>query len=241
LKKIASTIKIINFIVKNKITHFGEIYRLISFNHFIHKTKIDFSNQNILDVGFNKGRYRWFFNEVVNTKNYIGVEIDKKFLNVYPNTFFHNFEKIKLNKKFNLIFCSHILEHVENDSNFLSNIKESLDNNGHLIIRVPIPSSNRIYLRKYNSKLNNHPEHFRDGYKPKEIRKLLSKAGLKVADIYISMGKIGLFVHTIFEYFRDNQLRYQRVFQLPYIILSIIDIYLSNNENGSDLLIIAQN
>ena len=70
-------VKVLRFIVKMKIFHFGEIYRLISFHYFCIIHEIDISGFRVLDVGFNKGVFRWYFNDVLKCSNYSGVEIDK--------------------------------------------------------------------------------------------------------------------------------------------------------------------
>jgi hypothetical protein len=74
-----------------KVFHFDEIYRLISFHNFCIKQEIDISGLRVLEVGFNKGVFRWYFNDVLKCSNYSGTEIDKNFLNIYPNTIYHNF------------------------------------------------------------------------------------------------------------------------------------------------------
>ena len=161
--------------------HFGEIYRLISFHYFCITQEINVPGLRVLDVGFNKGVYRWYFNDILKCSNYSGVEIDKKFLNIYPNTFYHNFEKNKLNKNYDFIYCSHVLEHINNDSDFLINMAHSLNNeNGKILLRVPMPTDEKVYFRKYNSKRHQDDEHERDGYTLTELNGLLSNAGLKV-------------------------------------------------------------
>ena len=172
--------------------------------------------------------------------NYSGVEIDKKFLNIYPNTFYHNFEKNKLNKYYDFIFCSHVLEHINNDSDFLINMVHSLNNeNGKILLRVPMPTDEKVYFRKYNSKRHQDDEHERDGYTLTELNGLLSNVGLTVEKYYFCMGGLSLAIHTFFEILRDYQIRFQRVFQIPYIIFSIIDIYFLNTKSSSDLLVLA--
>lgn len=232
-------IKILFFILKIRLTHFGEIYRLISLEYFIKINKIDLKNLSILDVGFNKGLFRWYFNTLHGCTKYVGIEVDQRFLGKYPNTFFHDFESNKYTEKYDLIFCSHVLEHVENDYKFLNNLVHSLDiNNGLLLLRVPKPTSKRIYFRVYNSKRHNHMEHHRDGYKTSDINTLFSKVGLKVEKYYYSMNSIGIALHTLFEIFRDYQFRFQRILQLPYFFFSIIDIYLLNKSSSSDLIVL---
>ena len=158
-----------------KIFHFGEIYRLISFHHFCIKQKIDVSGLRILDVGFNKGVFRWYFNDVLKCSNYSGIEIDKNYLNIFPNTFYHNFEKNKLNKYYDLIFCSHVLEHINNDYKFLKNMIHSIDNeNGKLLLRVPTPTDKKSYFRVFNSKIHDDEEHMRDGYNLNDLNGLLN-------------------------------------------------------------------
>ena len=77
-----SLTKVVLFILKKRMVHFGEIYRLISFHYFCIKQEIDISGLRVLDVGFNKGVFRWYFNDVLKCSNYSGVEIDKIFLNI---------------------------------------------------------------------------------------------------------------------------------------------------------------
>ncbi len=233
-------IKVLLFILKNKITHFGEIYRLISFHSFFSKQKINIKELRVLDIGFNKGVYRWYFLDFLGCSQYSGVEIDKLYLNIYPDTFYHNFEENKLKTNYDLIFCSHVLEHVKNDFNFLKNVIQSLDGeNGKLFLRVPMPTDDNIYFRALNSTHHDHEEHERDGYTKSELKLLLSNFGLKVEKYFFSMGSLGLRVHTIFEILRDYQIRFQRILQIPYILLSLIEIYFFKNTSSADVLILA--
>lgn len=232
--------KIIHYVFKNKITHFGEIYRLISFDYFIKFIKLDVKNASILDVGFNKGLFNWYFIEVLGCSNYTGIEIDNRYLDIYPNTYYHNFEKNILHKDFDLIFCSHVLEHVKNDYQFLKNMVQSLKNgSGKLLLRVPTPTDKKIYFRAFNSKSHQDNEHVRDGYTPSELKILSSKVGLKVEKYFFNMGSLSLAMHTLFEIFRDYQIRFQRIFQIPYIFFSMMDMYLINKTSSSDLLVLA--
>ena len=88
-----NTVKLLLFIIKSKIIHFGEIYRLISFHYFFSRQKIDTTGLRVLDIGFNRGVYRWYFINFLGCSNYSGIEIDNKYLGIYPDTFFHNFEQ----------------------------------------------------------------------------------------------------------------------------------------------------
>ena len=220
--------------------HFGEIYRLISFDLFINNLGLKLDHKNILDIGFNKGIYRWYFLNKFSSVQYSGVEIDDNYLGLFNNTTFHNFEENRLDQIFDFIFCSHVLEHINNDYNFLNNVKNSLEGqSGRLVIRVPIPTDNHIYFRKYNSRYHEHDEHARNGYFQSDIEKLLKKAGYDIKNSFTYMGSLGLAVHTFFELVRDHGLRLQRILQIPYIIISLIDLYIFDKKVPSDLIVLA--
>ncbi len=233
-------IRILLFILKNKIIHFGEIYRLISFHIFFSKQKINIKELRVLDIGFNKGVYRWYFLDFLGCSHYTGVEIDKLYLGIYPDTFYHNFEENKLQTNYDLIFCSHVLEHVKNDFNFIKNVIHSLNGeNGKLFLRVPMPTNDNIYFRAFNSKHHNHEEHERDGYRLSELRILLRDSRMKVDKYFLNMGSLAMRIHTFFEILRDHQIRFQRILQIPYFFFSLIEIYFIKNTSNSDVLVVA--
>nr|MCS5622566.1 hypothetical protein [Candidatus Neomarinimicrobiota bacterium] len=76
-------------------------------------------------------------------------------------------------------------------------------------------------------------------YTISSLKILFSKVGLKAEKYYCCMGGLSLAIHTLFEIIRDYQIKFQRVFQIPYICFSMIDIYLLNNTSKSDLLLLA--
>ena len=116
----------------------------------------------------------------------------------------------------------------------------SLDNeNGKFLLRVPIPTDKKSYFRAFNSKVHDDDEHERDGYTISSLKILFSRVGLKAEKYFCSMGSLSLATHTLFEIIRNYQIRFHRVLQIPYIFLSVIDIYLLNNTSKSDLLVLA--
>lgn len=107
---------------------------------FIQK-KINFITiRNCLDIGSNRGDFvKWL------RKNYPHIKItavepdislidyEIKALEIIPE----KFESINLNKKYDFIYCSHTLEHVNCLPAFLEKCYESLNENGYLFIDVP--------------------------------------------------------------------------------------------------------
>jgi len=102
-----------------------------------------------------------------------------------------------------------------------------------------MPTDEKNYFRKFNLKHHQDDEHERDGYTLFELNGLLTNVGLKLEKYNFYMGGLSLAIHTFFEILRDYQVRFQRIFQIPYIIFSIIDIYFLNTKSSSDLLVLA--
>ena len=134
-----------------------------------------------------------------------------------------------------------MLEHINDDKKFLKNITNSLKNNdSKLLIRVPTPTDENIFLRRFNSNHHEHHEHERDGYTLSEMKKLLNESELLLESYYLSCGSVGMFTHTFFEILRDRETRFQRILQIPYILLTLIDIVFQNEKKSSDLLVIVK-
>ena len=62
-----------------------------------------------------------------------------------------NDKNFKFNKKFDLITCYHVIEHIKSPINFINNIHKMLNNDGHIIIGTPDFDSAmaRLYKNKY--------------------------------------------------------------------------------------------
>jgi 2-polyprenyl-3-methyl-5-hydroxy-6-metoxy-1,4-benzoquinol methylase len=92
----------------------------------------------------------------------------------------HNIEWIEadlnrpppLNRKFELVICSEVIEHVENPRNLLRYLKELISEGGHLIVTTPNQMSVRSVLSLL---LYGHFVAFRDECYPAHISALLKK------------------------------------------------------------------
>ena len=95
------------------------------------------SSKNILDVGAGTGDFLKFCKN--NSWNVFGVEPSIDARNIAKEkevVLLENLSEIK-NKSFDIITLWHVLEHVENITEYISNLKELLSDNGRLIIAVP--------------------------------------------------------------------------------------------------------
>ena len=108
------------------------------------------SSKNILDVGAGTGD---FLNVCKNNGwNTIGVEPSISAINIaaQKGVFLkENLSEIE-NKRFDVITLWHVLEHVENLSEYISNLNNLLSDNGRLIIAVPnFKSYDANYYKAY--------------------------------------------------------------------------------------------
>lgn len=78
-----------------------------------------------------------------------------------------DFEKEYINKKFDIIFCSHVLEHVADDLSLIKKFSNWLQEGGYLLINIPI-----------NEKWKD-PKHIRE-YKTEDIHSLFLQVPLKI-------------------------------------------------------------
>ena len=85
-----------------------------------------------------------------------------------------------LNEKFDVIFASHILEHVENPINLLRFCNKSLKENGIIILSLPNEESLIHYLYPYFTNDGNHLYAFTED----NIKELLQYTNFEVEDFF---------------------------------------------------------
>ncbi len=152
-----------------------------------------------------------------------------------------------LRNEYNVIICSEVIEHIKEDEKVLSNLYNSLDNNGTLIITVP-------YLKKNWGKFDKISGHVRR-YEKDELETKLRKAGFIIQD---SFGW-GNFIYSLyFRFFlkqsnphstinkdntRINRIK-MTVFNLASDILTNIflidNLFISRKGKGKTLFVVAK-
>jgi SAM-dependent methyltransferase len=154
--------------------YYSNIVNLVA-NKFFKDLNPD-SEISILEFGAGTG----FLSEIIEEKYTIKadcLEIDKTLLEILKIKGFKTYSSISdVNKKYDLIFSSNVLEHIDLDELVLSELRSLLKNNGMLVSYVPA-------FPILFSDLDVAVGHYRR-YTKKEIRQKLRGAGYKVERIH---------------------------------------------------------
>jgi SAM-dependent methyltransferase len=153
---------------------------LIRYNTFIVKTFLNHSNFSIkiLDFGAGIGTLSNIWRKLDQKVTITCLELDRKQLQILRNRDFKTITTLDSTNKFEYIFSSNVLEHIENDREALNEIYRSLMKNGRLGIFVP---ANQILYSHIDKKI----EHFRR-YSKKELESKVKSSGFKIEkSIYV--------------------------------------------------------
>lgn len=162
---------------------FGVQQKKKTIKHLLKELKIDLKNKKVLDIGFGSGDMLFIFD---NSCELYGVEISENAvkrcsIKARMLKYKHDFRVLDLStklppwkEKFDVIICSHVLEHIPNDKEVIKYIAEHLNNSGIAIIAIPINE------KKNSQEENNKNElHYRE-YTPREFNDELNKQKLEV-------------------------------------------------------------
>lgn len=134
--------------------------------------------KNILDIGCGDSYFDYkLLENITDIDNLYGIDIfAKKEFKDGKYVFVNSYKKLK-NKKFDTILMFDVLEHVEDDGDFLENtVKNYLNDNGKIILTVPA----------YQSLFSKHDEelkHFRR-YNIKMIKDICKKSSFKIINYH---------------------------------------------------------
>ena len=173
------------------------------FNYWMYKTIRQYTHGKILEIGSGIGNISYYF--LKEQHNIALSDIRKSYcenlkskFDIYSNldsVLELNLTDVDFDKKFNQyfnsfdsIFSLNVIEHIENDSLAIANLKKLLKPKGTLITLVP--AYNSIYCN-FDKEL----QHFRR-YNKKVLKKLVEKNGLKSSkSFYFNfIGILGWFV-----------------------------------------------
>jgi SAM-dependent methyltransferase len=144
---------------------------------------------NVFDVGCGYGGFVWAMQKL--GMNAWGNELNPTWVqeanpHCNQNLFFGEFSEVQhlIEKKYDLIFISHTLEHLPDPASLLRDAKKSLAENGLIYINVPNSRSNRFRENGRRSGIDygNFPMHI-NFFTPSSMRHIARKNGLKVVQL----------------------------------------------------------
>lgn len=164
------------------------------FNYIRNKAKIN--EKKILDIGCGGG----ILSEKLKTHGGIvtGIDISNELINIAKihnknnNIEYYNCDilelKTKQNKKYDIITCMEVLEHVKNQDSFIKTCKQKLKNKGSLFISSLNKNINTyikiILLGEYVSNIIPKGTHLYEKFiTPKSINLILKKYKLNIIEI----------------------------------------------------------
>lgn len=124
-----------------------------------------------------------------------------------------------LGTPFDIIFSTHVLEHIQDDQSALVNAWENLKPGGLLILQVPYGDPNKRPTKEVIAN-----GHVRDGYTESDLRRKLENAGFEIISAKGSIGKIGRFAYHLAR--RLAKVRIIVNFSILFFPITLILIYL---------------
>ena len=125
-------------------------YKIVKNRIYVYEKILKKKPLNILEVGCGTAVISNGF--LQNGIDYTGVEFDKHFYDFAKsksrNVIFGDFLETNFEKKFDVLFASQVLEHIDEPNIFFKKCNEVLNENGILHIDVPNEHSMISYLRK---------------------------------------------------------------------------------------------
>ncbi|MDD2891088.1 MAG: class I SAM-dependent methyltransferase, partial [bacterium] len=161
--------------------------RHIFFNKIINREITKKGKITLLDYGCGDGYWTSIFSqsplcEVVGV-DYNKLRLERCKINA-PKAKFIEADLRKKNpgiKKFDIVFCSQVIEHIEDDTSFLENIRNYIKENGVFILGTTNEGCFTQKFRNYITKEKTDHIHF---YTEKEIREKIKKAGFIIKNIH---------------------------------------------------------
>lgn len=98
--------------------------------------------QNILDIGSMNDNKRLFKEYYKITRNIIGIDLNTELGDlIFWNIYKADCQNFNFNRKFDLIICGEVIEHLSNFQGFFNSLRKHLKKNGKVIITTPNPMS----------------------------------------------------------------------------------------------------
>jgi 2-polyprenyl-3-methyl-5-hydroxy-6-metoxy-1,4-benzoquinol methylase len=159
-----------------------ETARWISIKPLIESLQKD--NLSIIDVGCGRGV---FSNVISCYGNVVGIDPVNSVIeygkSIYPELELHAFSLEDYvfefpDKKYDLVLCTEVLEHVLDKVGFINRLKNLVRNGGHIILTTPRKEKQEEWI----SKFGNPEQPIEEWISTEDLNKIIDDAGLKRLD-----------------------------------------------------------
>lgn len=184
--------------------------RILKADDFTYKTilglirRYKIKKKMILDIGCGVGSVDFYLAEEGN--RVVGIDISKNAINSAiktakvlkkmsnPKFIVGDIEKLNFKNKFDVVICSEVLEHLDDDENAVISIRDALKYHGILI--ASSPSTNApLYKLGLLKNFDQEVGHVRR-YSPESLRQLIQNNGFKIIYIKKTEGILRNFLFT---------------------------------------------
>ncbi len=208
--------------------------RIISHANFTYRNSLALldlyfdTSSKILDIGSGVGTLDFYLAK--RGADVVGIDISTKAVRVakkntnlfgLKNLKFYvgDVNKFNFSSRFDLVLCSEIIEHVEDDCKLLKDLKKNLNRNGIIFLSTPLQTA-PLHKLGLTKKFDKRVGHLRR-YTLKELKRLVEVNDLKIVRFYYSDG---IFRNLFFVFPIFNQLvRVANRFSLVSNVLTFID------------------
>jgi 2-polyprenyl-3-methyl-5-hydroxy-6-metoxy-1,4-benzoquinol methylase len=214
-----------------------------------------------LDAGSGMGQHAFAVAKKYSQAQVMGLEMDGEQVDdcntvaqklEYSNIRFKKGNLVDFNYKhaFDVILCSHILEHIEDDVTVIKALYKGLKKNGTLIIYVPtsecrvFASLGRTIHRMMKKAGARYPHQHVRYYTASELRRKLVMNGFRINSMIITYGPYGRLAYDIvttvqYSVFFKILFPFYLLFLHPFVLVLMWADYQKQNREGSGLLMSA--
>ncbi len=218
-------------------------------------------NFSFLDAGSGIGQHAIAISEKYQKAQVDGIEWDQEQVedcNYYVRKtgkdnicFFQgDLANLEKNEKYDVMLCSSVLEHIDQDVKVMQLFQDNLNEDGHALIYVPqseqrvLASLDKTMQKMVDETGDEYPHGHVRYYKPEELHTKLKSVGFDIEDSVITYGKFGRLAYdivTTVQYSKYFKLLFPLyfVFVHPFVLLLMLADYLTENKKGNGLLVVA--